>query len=110
LGQPEKTCDRYSTAGLLQERKCLRAASIAGQCHIRTFTTKEVVIAKSVVGYTSSASSSALSSLRSGGSKTLAEPAIDRRQKVAGFGVAALVPTEAGEAQGGAQFPGARHY
>jgi hypothetical protein len=90
LGQPEKTCDRYSTAGLLQERKCLRAASIAGQCHIRTFTTKEVVIAKSVVGYTSSASSSALSSLRSGGSKTLAEPAIDRRQKVAGFGVAAL--------------------
>jgi len=42
--------------------------------------------------------------------ETLAEPAIDRRQKVAGFGVAALVATEAGEAQGGAQFPGARHY
>jgi len=33
------------------------------------------------------------------------EPAVDRRQKVAGFGAAALVAAEAGEAHGGAQFP-----
>ena len=33
------------------------------------------------------------------------EPAVDRREKVAGFGVAALVAAEPGEARGGAQFP-----
>ena len=31
--------------------------------------------------------------------------AVDRRQKVAGFGVPALVPAEPGEARGRAQFP-----
>jgi hypothetical protein len=38
------------------------------QCHFRTFT-DEVVRAKSVIGYASSASSSAFASLRSGVSK-----------------------------------------
>src|SRR5262245_26344603 len=33
------------------------------------------------------------------------EPAIDRREEVAGFGAAALVLPETGEAHGGAQFP-----
>src|SRR5262249_53802748 len=33
------------------------------------------------------------------------EPAVDRREKVAGFGVATLVAAEPGEARGGAQFP-----
>src|SRR5262249_3861912 len=33
------------------------------------------------------------------------EPAVDWRQKVAGFAVAALVAAESGEAHGGAQFP-----
>jgi hypothetical protein len=33
------------------------------------------------------------------------EPAIDRREEVSGFGGAALVATEPGEARGSAQFP-----
>jgi len=33
-----------------QRRKCLRTATTAGQFHIRTFTTNEVVRAKSVAG------------------------------------------------------------
>jgi hypothetical protein len=33
------------------------------------------------------------------------EPAVDRGQEVAGFGVTALVAAEPGEAHGGAQFP-----
>src|SRR2546423_14382461 len=33
------------------------------------------------------------------------EPAVDRGEKVAGFGAAALVAAEAGEAHSGAQFP-----
>ncbi len=33
------------------------------------------------------------------------EPAVDRREDVAGFGAAALVAAEPGEARGGAQFP-----
>src|SRR5437764_3463100 len=33
------------------------------------------------------------------------EPAVDRREKVAGFGVAALVAAEVGKAHGGPQFP-----
>ena len=37
--------------------------------------------------------------------ETLGEPAVDWREKVAGFGVMALVAAEPGEAHGGAQFP-----
>src|SRR5437870_4194248 len=33
------------------------------------------------------------------------EPAVDRGEKIAGFGVTALVAAEPGEARGGAQFP-----
>ena len=33
------------------------------------------------------------------------EPAVDRREKVAGFGAATLVAAKPGEARGGAQFP-----
>ena len=40
-----------------------------------------------------------------GGVEALGEPAVDRREEVAGFGVAALVAAEPGEARGGAQFP-----
>jgi hypothetical protein len=40
-----------------------------------------------------------------GGVEALGEPAVDRREKVAGFGVAALVAAQPGEACGGAQFP-----
>src|SRR5438270_12107735 len=37
--------------------------------------------------------------------EALGEPAVDRGEEVAGFGVAALVATEPGEAHGSAQFP-----
>ena len=37
--------------------------------------------------------------------ETFGEPAVDRSEEVAGFGVAALVAAEPGEARGGAQFP-----
>src|SRR5439155_20630459 len=37
--------------------------------------------------------------------KALGEPAVYRREKVAGFGAATLVAAETGEAHGGAQFP-----
>jgi hypothetical protein len=37
--------------------------------------------------------------------EALGEPAIDWREKVAGFGVTALVAAEPGETRGGAQFP-----
>src|SRR5438477_3920450 len=40
-----------------------------------------------------------------GGVETFGEPTVDRREEVAGFGVAALVAAEPGEARGGAQFP-----
>ncbi len=37
--------------------------------------------------------------------ETFGEPAVDRREEVAGFGVAALVAAEPGEARSGAQLP-----
>ena len=37
--------------------------------------------------------------------KALGEPAVDRREDIAGLGLAALVTPEPGEAHGGAQFP-----
>jgi hypothetical protein len=40
-----------------------------------------------------------------GSVETLGEPAVDRREKVAGFSLAALVAAEPSEARGGAQFP-----
>src|SRR5713226_8436231 len=40
-----------------------------------------------------------------GGAEAFGEPAVDRREEVAGFGVAALVAAEPGEARGGTQFP-----
>jgi hypothetical protein len=40
-----------------------------------------------------------------GGVETFGELGVDRREKVAGFGVAALVAAEPGEVRGGAQFP-----
>src|ERR1700737_465975 len=40
-----------------------------------------------------------------GGVEAFGEPAVDRREQVAGFGAAALVAAEPGEARGGAQFP-----
>ena len=39
------------------------------------------------------------------GVEAFGEPAIDRREQVARFGVAALVTAEPGEARGGTQFP-----
>ena len=39
-----------------------------------------------------------------GGVDPLGEPAVDRREQLAGFGVAALVAAEPGEARGGAEF------
>jgi len=43
--------------------------------------------------------------LEIGGIEAFGEPAIDRREKVAGFNVLVLVATEPGEAHGGTQFP-----
>src|SRR5262249_4247170 len=40
-----------------------------------------------------------------GGVEAFGEPAVDRREKIAGFGAAALVAAEPGEAWGAAQFP-----
>ena len=40
-----------------------------------------------------------------GGVEAFGEPAVDRREEIAGFGAAALVAAEPGEAHGGAQFP-----
>ena len=40
-----------------------------------------------------------------GGIEALGIPAVDRREKIAGFSAAALVAAEPGEARGGAQFP-----
>ena len=40
-----------------------------------------------------------------GGVEPLGEPAEDRREQLAGFGVAALVAAEPGKAHGGPQFP-----
>src|SRR6516165_568127 len=40
-----------------------------------------------------------------GRSETFSEPAIDRREEVAGFGMAALVAAQPRKARGGAQFP-----
>src|ERR1700730_480895 len=39
------------------------------------------------------------------GVEAFGEPAVDRREKIAGFGAAALVAAEPGEAHGGAQLP-----
>src|ERR1700732_4769012 len=43
--------------------------------------------------------------LQIGGIEALGKPAVDRREKIAGFSAAALVAAEPGEARGGAQFP-----
>src|SRR6202047_4459604 len=43
--------------------------------------------------------------LQIGGIEALGKPAVDRREKIAGFSAAALVAAEPGEAHGGAQFP-----
>src|ERR1700720_793522 len=40
-----------------------------------------------------------------GGVEAFGEPAVDRREEVAGFGAPTLVSAEPGEAHGGAQFP-----
>jgi hypothetical protein len=37
--------------------------------------------------------------------ETFGKPAVDRSEKIAGFGVAALIGAEPGEAHSGAQFP-----
>src|SRR6185437_1248907 len=37
--------------------------------------------------------------------ETLGEPAVDRREEIAGFGMAGLAATEPSEAHGGAQLP-----
>jgi hypothetical protein len=40
--------------------------------------------------------------------ETFGEPAVDRREKITGFGALALITPEAGEASGGAQLEGLR--
>ena len=40
-----------------------------------------------------------------GGVEAFGEPAVDRREQVAGLGAAALLAAQPGEAHGGAQFP-----
>jgi hypothetical protein len=43
--------------------------------------------------------------LKIGRGKAFGEPAVDRYQQIAGFGAAAPAAAQAGEADGGAQFP-----
>jgi hypothetical protein len=40
-----------------------------------------------------------------GGGEAFGEPGVDRREEVAGFGVATLVAAEPGEARSGSRFP-----
>jgi hypothetical protein len=40
-----------------------------------------------------------------GGAETLSKPAVDRCEKIAGFGAPGLLAPQPGEACGGAQFP-----